>query len=70
MLEILLFLEKLVKLEGKDQHAVIRNENTTNGMKTHPIFGKSQGMMLYLFYAHSTHLYFSSSVLSLSSYFS
>ena len=51
MLEIFIFLQKLVKLESKNQHTVITNANTSNGIKISTFFsggGGSQGMMLYL----------------------
>ena len=51
MLEIFIFLQKKVNLEGKTRHAVITHVNTSNGIKIPTFFGKSWGMMLYLFNA-------------------
>ena len=48
MLEILVFLQKLVYLEHETQHIVITYANTSNDIKIPTFFGKKMGMMLYM----------------------
>ena len=48
MLEIFIFLHKLVNLECKTQHAIITHANTSNGIKIPTFLVKSWGMVLYL----------------------
>ena len=48
MLEIFIFLQKLVNLECETQHAFITHANTANGIKILILGGKSWGMMLFL----------------------
>ena len=39
MLEIFIFLQKLINLERKTQYAVITHANTSNGIKIPTFFG-------------------------------
>ena len=41
MLEIFTFLQKLINLEHKTQHAVFTHANTSDGIKIPTFFGKS-----------------------------
>ena len=43
VLEIFIFLQKLIKLERKTQYVVITHANTSNGIKIPTFFGKSWG---------------------------
>ena len=48
ILEMFIFLQKLINLESKTQHAVTTHDNTSNGMKIPTFFWKKLGggMML------------------------
>ena len=48
MLEIFIFLQKLINLERKTHHAAITHANTSNGIKIPTFWGEKLGMMLHL----------------------